>query len=99
MIKLNCKQILKNFKGEPLKIGEDELTLGVAVGIIMSGQISNPNLAWILGKKFYNDNIVDLRAEEVVFLKKEVYETKQWNAIVTGQILELLEGTSAEVSK
>lgn len=45
------------------------------------------------GKKFATEESVDLKAEEVVFLKKEINEAgKVWmNALMCGQILEILD--------
>lgn len=92
MIKINCKQELVNFKGEVLKNGESNLIVGDAISAVLGGQSSNPTLAWILGKKFATEDSVDLKAEDVVFLKKEVSENKMWMSVVTGQLMELLDG-------
>ena len=91
MITINTKQILNNFKGEELKSGENPLTVGEVVSTVLGGQTSNPSLAWVLGKKFACDDEVELKAEEVVFVKKEISESKYWVSMVTGQVLEIFE--------
>lgn len=92
MLKINCKQVLTDFEGEPLKNGDVNLTVGFAISTVLGGQVSNPTLGWILGKKFATEDSVDLKAEEVVFVKKEIAESKHWVGLVQGQILVLLDG-------
>lgn len=94
MIKIDTKRELVNFKGEAL-IAEDKgpVFLGVILANVCAGNKSNPTLGWVLGKKFATEESVDLKAEEVVFLKKEINEAgKVWmNALMCGQILEILD--------
>ncbi len=92
MLKVNCKQAIVDFKGVELKLGEDILTVGQVISTVLGGQVSNPNLGWILGKKFATEDSVDLKAEEVVFVKKEISDSKHWMGLVQGQVLELLDG-------
>lgn len=92
MIKINTKQVLSTFKGEPLKNGEDILTVGTCVSVVLGGQVSNPTMGWILGKKFATEDEVELKAEEVVFIQKELEGNKQWTSLVIGQLLEILDG-------
>lgn len=92
MIKVKTAQVLKNFKGENLKSGEEDLTVGMAVSIVLGGQVSNPSLGWILGKKFATEEEVELKAEEVVFIKKELEVNKNWTSLVAGQLLEIIDG-------
>lgn len=96
MIKIKTNTILTNFQGEALKNGEEDLTLGVVVSTVMGGKVSNPTLGWVLGKKFATEEEVDLKAEEVVFLKKELEASGSWLAIATGQVIEILEGKTPE---
>lgn len=89
--------VLKTYKGESMKNGDDDLTLGVVISSILGGKVSNPTLGWNLGKKFATENEVDLKAEDIVFIKKELEANGQskefgFNAVVIGQIIDLLEG-------
>lgn len=94
MIKIDTKRKLLDFNGEEL-IGADKIpfVLGTVLSNVCAGNKSNPTLGWVLGKKFATEDEVDLKAEEVVFLKKEVNEAlKSWmSALVCGQILEILD--------
>lgn len=96
MKNINCKQVLVNFEGKPLKIENQELTVGSSVSLVLSGQTSNPTLAWILGNKFSKDETIDLKAEEITFIKKEMSESKHWTSIVSGQVIEILDGSNAK---
>lgn len=96
MININNSQALTDFKGQPLKQGEQDLTVGDSLSIILSGKTTNPTLGYILGKKFANDKEVQLKAEDVVFVKECVEKNELFHTIVTGQLLELLD---ASVSK
>lgn len=90
IIKTNKK--LLDFFGKTLKDPDDvDLTIGNVIGNILSGVTSNRTLGWVLGKKFVQDKQVELKAEDIVFLKKEISENTTWTAIVVGQILEILD--------
>lgn len=99
MKKISTKHILTNFKGESLKEGTTIYTVGLVVSSILGGQVSNPMLGWQLGKKFATEDVVDLKAEEVVFIKKEMEAQKIFGAIITGQMLDLLESTESNFDK
>jgi hypothetical protein len=91
---------INNFKGEPLKNGEEILTTGIVISAVLGGRVSNPTLGWQLGKKFATDTEVELKAEDVVFIKKELEDNAKnggFAAIVIGQVIDLLE--SKEVTE
>lgn len=93
MIKITTRQKLLDFKGQPLLQNDEPITIGTVVGICLSGKTTNPTLAWTLGKKFTNDKEVELKAEDVVFLKETLDKNDFWTSIVIGQVLEILDGT------
>jgi hypothetical protein len=94
MTTIDTKKKLVNFKGEEL-IAEDKgpVFLGVILSNVCAGAKSNPTLGWVLGKKFATEDEVELKAEEVVFLKSEVKEAgKVWmSGLMCGQVLEILD--------
>lgn len=93
MLKIQTKTTLKNFAGEVLKDEtKKEIKLGIVLSNVCGGRVSNITLGWILGKKFATQDVVELKAEEVVFLKTEVEKTEWLNAMMAGQILEILDG-------
>lgn len=100
MTTIDTKQVLVNFKGEKLKNemvkSEGDLTIGFVLSHVLSGQTSNPALSWILGKKFATEDQVDLKAEEVVFIKNELEKQKTWLSLVSGQVLEIIDGKKSQ---
>lgn len=110
MLKLNTKYQLRNFAGKPLADNETGATivLGTLLANILGGKTSNPTLSWVLGKKFATEEFVDLKAEEVVFVKDEVLKLGTLPAqqggwltgLLCGQIMSILdEGTPVEVEE
>ena len=88
-IKTNTK--LVNYKGEVLKNGDDDVTIGSFISTVLAGQTNNPTLAWVLGKKFACDKTVDLKAEDIVFLKKELEGATGFTSMAIGQVIALLD--------
>ena len=92
--------VLKNFNGDNLKNGDEDLTIGFVISNVLGGKVSNPTLGWILGKKFATEKEVDLKAEEMVFIKEELKKPEtNWLAITTGQVLEILEAKDEKDEK
>ena len=84
--------VIKTFNGENVKKSEkDDLQIGEAISNVLGMAQSNPSLAWQFGKKFATEESVDLKAEDVVYLKKELETSKVYNAMILGQIIEILE--------
>lgn len=90
-MKLNTKTILKKFNGEDIKIGEETLTVSIVLSNILSGSQENPQKSWFLGKEIATKDEVELKAEDIVFLKKQIEANKHYTALVTGQIIEMLD--------
>jgi len=97
MKKINTKQELKNLKDEPLKTEDGEvLTLGYALATVLSAKVKNPYLGYVLAKKLSTNDEVDLKAEEIVFIKEAVKENGEskgygYTSLVAGQIIDILE--------
>lgn len=86
-------KILYNLKGEEMKDGEETATMGQVVANILCGQgIDNPLRAFQLARKLTTDDKVDLKAEDVVYLKSQLEKSSKFmSSIVLGQVLEELE--------
>lgn len=91
MLKIKTKTELLDFKGVAITQGGQTITVGDAIALVLGGKTTNPILGYILGKKFANDEMVELKAEDEVFLKKSLEENDIWTSIVTGQLLTLFE--------
>jgi hypothetical protein len=91
-MKINTKEVLKTFKGEPLKAGDEELTLGMALSNILLGDRAGGKMKlFILAEKFYKEKSVELDTADLAMVKTAVEKTELFNALVTGQILVGLE--------
>ena len=90
MIKINTKDVLKDYKGKPLVHEGEEATVGSVMASILSGQTSNPARAYQMGFKFATEKEVELKAEDIVWLKKELESSKGYASIAVGQIIEML---------
>ncbi len=88
--------VLVDHSGKPLKFNGGDLTIGYALSTVLAGKSSNPTLAWVFGKKFATEPKVDLKAEDIVFLKQELNASEAWHAVVTGQIVEILDSADKE---
>lgn len=88
---LNTKEVLKNFNGDDIMDGETPATVGFVLTNILSGRVENPHRAYQLGRDIALNDTVELRAEDVVYLKKCVEGATHVTALVSGQIIDILE--------
>jgi hypothetical protein len=82
------KQIV-DLKGLVIKDGEKELLLGDILANALSYSKENPARCYQLAKKFATETTVELKAEDVVFLKG-IVEKAGMVSLTAGQILEEL---------
>lgn len=100
MKKIDTKQLLYTLKGEPLtentknaagEIEKIDISIGLVISNVLSGSTKNPHRAYVLAKKFATDDSVDLKAEDVVFIKDAI-ENSGLTSLVTGQVIDILDG-------
>lgn len=101
---VNTKKEFVNFKGEELKEGDKVITHGIILSNLMASSKHNPSLSWQLGKKFATEDKVDLKAEDIVFIKTAITEASEgqgaWLSVIfAGQLLEMLDASEEEVKK
>ena len=71
----------------PLKVGEEELTLGKAISnILVSDESGGKMKLWILAQKFYKEEEMDLDSSDFVLVKTAVQKSKIYTVLVLGQI-------------
>lgn len=95
IIKTDIK--LVNFKGEVLKSNKEDVVVGDFMAEVLAMHSENPSRCWQLGKKFATEKEVELKAEDVVFLKDALVkastgERAHKNALACGQVIELIDG-------
>ena len=100
-MKIDTKKILVNLKGENLKNDKDEpVTVGDAIGnIIITSDIGGKMKMYVLAKKFVSEKEVDVDDADLLMIKDSIEKSKVYNALVCGQILQLIEASKKEPVK
>lgn len=94
---IHTNYILKRMNGDDWESpSEGKITIGYLIYSVLAGRTLNPQLAWDLGKKFAREDTVDLRAEDIVFIKNEIERdvangTGFLTTLGAGQIIEVLD--------
>lgn len=102
-MKINTNQVLKSLSGEPLKDRNDkgemvDATLKIAIvnALLASTQDkesgTNKIKKYELAKKIFQNDEIDLVAEDIALIKGRVGEV--YPPLLVGQINEILEGKS-----
>lgn len=97
-MKLNTKIVLKTPEGENYKDGDKELTLGTVVGATLATTKSNdPWKSYKLTNDFTKPS-VDIKPEDVVFIKELLKESAYFPYIV-GQVIDILDNGGEKETK
>lgn len=90
----NTKTILKDLQGEPIVDEEGvELTLGRSLSNALANIPSkNPWKSYMLAKKVYENDNVELSSEDIVFIKEVVTSSSRVMPLTAGQMIDILEG-------
>jgi hypothetical protein len=91
MKKLQTNDVLVDFAGKKLKENGVEITVGLLLSSVLAGTTKNPARAYLLGRELMQKKEVELKAEDIVFLKEILNESKTLGALYTGQLIEILE--------
>lgn len=88
----NTKKPILNLQGEQMKDGDDLATMGMALANLLTGNnVDSPSRGYQLGMKFYKNVTVELKAEDVQYVKGQLEKCKYLPALVIGQITEELD--------
>lgn len=90
---LNTKTVLLGLDGKPIPADKGEqIILGNVISNVLSGpNLENPARAYQLAKQIATNDEVTLKAEDIVYLKKVIQNATYLAAIISGQVLELLD--------
>ena len=95
MTTIKTKTPLVDLKGELLTdpATQEQVLVGDVIANILTlnAGVENPARAYQFAKKFANEDTVDLKAEDIVYLKKQIEAMKNLPALTAGQIIELLD--------
>jgi hypothetical protein len=90
-MKINTQQKLINLNGAVLKENKTEITLGMVVcACLVGGETEAPQRAYEMAKKFTDEKEVEVSAEDILFIKKSVTDSKL-PTLIKGQALTLLD--------
>ena len=92
-MKLNLKTTINNLAGKPLKNNEgQDVTLGEAVANILgSSETGGKMKMFILAKKFFEQESIELDEADLALVKKEVSTSRTYQgSLVSGQVELLL---------
>ncbi len=88
---LDTQEVLKSLDGKELKERETKITVGLLISNHLANSTSpNPHQAYQLAKKIATEKTVDLKAEEVVFIKEQMSKSSL-GSLYIGQIIDILE--------
>lgn len=91
-MKVNTRVVLRDLEGNALQHGDKNLTLAIAVSQALStAKECDPVMAFILAGKFHENAELELRAEDVVFVKEQMKKSAYY-PIVVGQVSQILDG-------
>lgn len=90
---LNTKTKLVDLKGEIIKDGEKDLTVGVFLaGTLAYTPNDKPLLSWDLANKLTNNDEVELSSDDIVFIKSVMIKATNLIPLSVGQAINILEG-------
>lgn len=87
---IKTDKILLSLDGKtPIKNGEEDMTLGMAIGLMLTQEHQSDKLrAFSLGMSYYKG--ADIAETDIPFVEEAVKKSQIFTPIVTGQILGLL---------
>ena len=100
-MKILLKKVIVNLRNKPLKLEDQDLTLGIVLSEIVLAPHKDKNgfrplKAWELAKKFFSDEEVDLDKSDFIQLKEIVESSQSYNPLVIAQALESLEAVKED---
>lgn len=87
---LKTDQVLLTLTGEEIAEGDTKVTVGLIITNALSQQTTNPHRAYQLAKQIATNKKVELKAEDIVFIKEMLLQS-QLVALYIGQVIEILE--------
>lgn len=92
---LKTNDVLKDLQNKELVENETKITVGLLLSNILSNaQTPNPHRSYQLAKAFATEKEVELKAEDVVYLKDIISKYTALGALYTGQLIDILESSN-----
>ena len=91
-MKINTKQAIKDLAGKEIPSPDGIFTVGTALSnIVIDAKEGDRMKMFILAQNFYKEKEVELDDADLALVKKAVQTTTQYNNLVNGQLLQILE--------
>lgn len=91
-MKINTKQAITDLAGKEIKSPDGVFAIGTALSnILIEAQEGGKMKLFILAQKLFNDKEVEVDEADLGIIRKAVENTKQYNNLVTGQLLQMLD--------
>jgi|15BtaG_2_1085339.scaffolds.fasta_scaffold00340_17 hypothetical protein len=93
-MQLNTAEAIKDLSGKKILKGktEEAFTIGSALSnILLDAKEGGKMKLFILAQKCFEEKKVELDGADISIIKQAVEKTDQYNALVSGQILQILE--------
>lgn len=92
---MNLKTEILTFDGQNYKDGENNLTLGIVLSVVLiTTNTTDPLRTYLLTQKIAGKDEVDLSADDIVYLKEQIKkntETPTYNPHILGQAIFLID--------
>ena len=90
-MKIKIDKVLTNLNSEPLKEEEKEITLGMVLGAaLLTGGTKEPERAYQLAAQLGHSDEIELKAEDILFIKECIKNTNL-PVLYSGQAITLLD--------
>jgi hypothetical protein len=96
---IKTNTLILDLRGKPVRNADNsgDFTLGELVSNVLSGKTDNPHRAYQLAKKFAENEELNLKAEDILFVRTEIEKNGKatdwgYNSLLTGQAIELIDG-------
>jgi hypothetical protein len=91
-MKLNTKQAIKDLLGKDIKAPEGVFTVGTALSnILVEAKEGGKMKMFILAQSCVSKDSIQLDSADLILIKNAVENTSNYNNLVTGQLLQILE--------
>ncbi len=91
-MKINAAAPLLTLNGKPYQADEKDIRIGQVIADTLAVDQSGGKFKmYNLAQKFFNDDEVEVDAADLILIKKAVEDSKQYNNVILGQILGILE--------
>lgn len=100
-MKINTKTSIKDLAGKDIPSGKDGVfTVGLALAnILLDSKMGGKMKLFILAQKCFNDSEVTVDEADLSIIRESVEKTEQYNNLVNGQLLQLLNDVKNEENK